>query len=300
MADIERADVVLFMAEGTMTGQGFFESIRLLMLPYYVATHLEKPVISLNQTIFTKREEFIPLLQNAYRSFKSIDVREPASLEFAKRIGLSRAELFPDSAFRARGSGKSLSEILEPEPTAPMLCITASGGYPGSYKHPYAREAVRICKEHGIQPVGLFWQPGAMEALRELCSEEGGLTPIFPKAGIPYRDVSEILSQSIGVVGGRYHTAIQAAAVHTPFVATRSGSHKTAGLLQMLEYPFPERHFEDVDGVAQDLRRVIDRRDEISAALSHAMERIEEMRLRGIAKLGENLRSSVRLESALA
>lgn len=296
MSELERADAVLFMAEGTMTGQGFFESVRLLMLPYYVSTQMGKPVISLNQTIFTKRDEFVHLLQSTYRTFHSIDVREPASLAYAHKIGLTGADLFPDSAFRTRASGAEIAKLLDPAPTADILCITASGGYPGSYKHPYAREAARICREHGIQPVGLFWQPGAMEALRELCKEEGGLPPVFPKAGIPYTDVSEILSKSVAVVGGRYHTAIQAAAVHTPFVATRSGSHKTAGLLQMLDYPFPERHFEDVAGVREDLLSIIRNRTDISNHLAIAVERVEDLRKRGIERLRANLLSSAKLD----
>jgi hypothetical protein len=291
VAKLKAADAVLFMAEGTMTGEGFFGGVRLLMLPYLAARQFGKPVVSLNQTIFSANPDFLPLLLNVYRSFRAVEVREPASLHYAHHIGLAGAQLFPDSAYRATSSGAKLSDVLETPPTAPLLCVTASGGYPGSYQLAYAREAFEFGKANGLQICGLYWQPPAIEALRKIHAEIGGLGPVFPKPGVPYRDISAVLEQSEMLIGGRYHTAIQAAAVHTPFVTLPSGTHKTAGLLELLKYPLPERQFEDLEGIRSDLAHVHAHRAELAASLAAAMTEVQGLRQMGIERLRTYLRA---------
>jgi polysaccharide pyruvyl transferase WcaK-like protein len=129
-----------------------------------------------------------------------------------------------------------------------------------------------------------------MEHLRSIHGEVGGLPLLFNKPGIDYRDVSQILSSALAYIGGRYHTAIQSAAVRTPFLAVPAESHKTQGLLQMLDYPLGIVPFDDVTGVRNGLRRILSDRDSLAGHLDSALKRIQTQRKQGIEMLSNVLR----------
>lgn len=289
VAAIRASDLIVFMAEGTMTGDSFQGGIRLLMLPYYAATEAGRPVISLNQTIFSRSEWFVPVLRHAYGKFAFNAVREPESLAYAQAIGLQHVHLIPDSAFRARPLEEDASSFLSPLPAAPLLCITGSGSLSSSLDAAYLRTVLEVAREQGLQPCATLWSEEARGALLARASEVGCLPVVFPKAGVDYRALSTILQSARALVGGRYHSSIQAAAVGTPFLALDSGTHKTRGLLSMLDYPVPEHSFDDVAGIRQDLLRVLGERDALSAHLQRQMVRVDEQRQAGIRQLGELL-----------
>lgn len=279
---LAQADLVIFMAEGTMTGTGYFRGNRTLLLPHYCATVLGKPVVSLNQTIFSQEETFTRALVNIYKRHALVSVREPASLSYAQTIGLDRTVFIPDSAFRTHPSDKPLKAILDREPHRPLICLTASGGLARGIEQPHLRLAFEFARDRKLQVCGLSWQSRAIQAMKTLGSEAGGPEPVFPIESADYRDISAILAASRFVIGGRYHTSIQAAAVGTPFIALPSETHKTEGLLQLLSYPLPVRAYDDLAGIQSDLELVTNKGDELSAHLNDQMNQVKAQRQRGI------------------
>lgn len=288
---LRNADHVIFMAEGTMNGTSFFGGIRLLMLPYYTVTELNKPIISLNQSFFSRCETFANLASKIYSKFSLIALREPESFRYAKMQGLENLLLLPDSAFRTEPVDGIASNFLDAPQRAQLLCITAgSGGVLNPSQIPACKMILKIARDRGLQPCGLFWNKKQCTALTKLSKEIGGLPPVFPKLHADYRAVSSILKGSVALVGGRYHTAIQAACVGVPFVLINSGFHKSKGLISLLSYPYPEREFSELDAISSDLISVIDNREALSVFLGKKMNEIHSLREEGKNILREYLR----------
>lgn len=288
---IRDSDLVVFMGEGTMKGDHFLRGLRLLQLPQ-VAIDLGKPVISLNQTIFAgSNSSFRRVLAAVLERMDVVAVREPASLEYCQSIGLDGGTLIPDSAFRTQPSDRPLAELLDPVPTRPFICVTSAAACDFSTIAPILRQTLEFAKHRDLQVCALFWMEDWIRDLELIQAEIGGGALLRPKHGVNYRDVSRILQAAVAYVGGRYHTAIQAAIVGTPFVAVPTESHKGHGVLDLLGYPLPIVAFDDPDGIADALKRLLTEREELSALLLEATRRIGELRTRQLRLLGGKIQS---------
>ncbi|MCW5936050.1 MAG: polysaccharide pyruvyl transferase family protein [Fimbriimonadaceae bacterium] len=277
LSRLRQADVVVFMAEGTMTGLNFFEGSRLLLLPW-LAAEMGKPVLSLNQSVFSAAPGFEPAMRATYAKFRMVALREPASLAYMRELGFSEAFLFADSAFRTEPSEMPLAELVAGEVLGPLLCLTGSGGHSGLHQSPPMEAAAAFARDNGLQVCALTWNPSVAVEMESVVAKVGGLPPLRPKPGIGYRDVSALLAQSFALVGGRYHTAIQAATVGTPFVSLPSGTHKTRGLHELLRYTLPCHALDDAQGVLDSLSRIKDDRHAFSALLAEGTLRIRQER----------------------
>lgn len=274
---LKNADIAIFMAEGTMTGDHFLRGIRLLELPQ-LAHDFGVPVISLNQTIFAKQESFMPVAAKVLNRLDAVAVREPASIAYAQLHGIQNVFLYPDSAFRTQPSSRPLAELLEPLPDHPLICVTSSASFSPAVVEGYLRTVLEFAKENNKQVCGLFWHADGYRHLSSLHGEVGGNPLVALKPPVDYRDVSQVLSKAHAFVGGRYHTAIQSACVGTPFIAMPAESHKTEGLLKLLEYPYPVVPFEDTEKLRVFLSQLSDRRDEVAHRLTEAVARVGELR----------------------
>lgn len=284
-SEVLASPISIFMAEGTMTGNKFVEGSRLLLLPEFVSRGLKRPVISLNQTLYSEVPVFTEQLKHVYGGFDTVMVREPASLPFAQeQLGRRDATLFPDSAFRTTASSEGIDHLLTEVPRQPYVCFCASGGYRGSHLSPALKAMIETAIAQGFGIVGLFWQESVMRDLKQLYP-----AMVFPKAGLDHRQIAKVLQEAIGVVGGRYHMSIVAACVRTPSVILPSGTHKSNGLLQLLQYPMPVRSFDDVSGSLEDFQQMVEKRDSLVAVIDSAMERIRQQRQEGLARLRARL-----------
>ena len=286
---VKKADAVFFMAEGTMDGTTFFGGERLVMLPYLAATSLGKRVISLNQTLYSETDSFVPILENVYRRFSLVAVREPASLDLARRLNPENAMLFPDSAFRTEPSATPPRQLLDTKPSKPLLAVTASAQYDHAHRGKYLRSLCEYARDRELQVCGLFWKPRWIAALSDAAEASGGLQPVFPKSGCDCRDISAILADCVAFIGGRYHSIIQAATVKTPFVPLPTNSHKTEGLLDLLEWPLSIRAFDDFTGMTADLDNVLSNRERYAKHLQRVLKKVAEIRQDGIDLLASKM-----------
>ena len=105
-----------------------------------------------------------------------------------------------------------------------------------------------------------------------------------------YRDVARIISQCKFLIGGRYHLAILAASTGTPFVLLPSSTHKTSGLIELLDYSLPVRRFDDIDGLREDIGRALGEHAALSAHLKKQMKKVKLLRAEGLELLANTLR----------
>lgn len=289
---VREADAVIFMAEGTMSGKGFFGGTRLLMLPHWAAL-AGKPVISLNQTLFSSVPAFLPQLRNVYSGFRWNAVREPASMAFAQQHQIPVHAMLPDSAFRAQPSDDEFVKLFSKPPNRGYLCITGSAAMRQSGALPFQVRAVEWAARNGLQVCPLFWTQWETDSVGAAALEAGNDLLALPRPGLNYRQVSAIFAGAAGLIGGRYHSSIQAAAVGTPFVPLPSGTHKTKGLVEMLDYPIGEMGFDDLPAIDSALDRILGERDALRERLESDCARLAAMRAERLVELGRAIESAL-------
>jgi polysaccharide pyruvyl transferase WcaK-like protein len=248
------ADLVLFQGEGTMTGTDFIRADRLLLLPWVAQYALGKPVVWLNQTLFSADADFTSALLPVLAGVEHLWVREPAALAWLARHGVTHARLVPDTAF--------LTDPLDHGDVQAQLagrgyfCVTGGAALFADHV-PAFLDAIRaIADRTGLLPVfacsvgrdiqladaaARAWPPGSHLRI-----------PV----GTSYQAVAHHLAQAAMLVGGRYHLLILAAIGGTPSVPLGTNTPKMHGLVELLGTRWPVRDWSDPDGVVHDAVRL--------------------------------------------
>lgn len=267
---LAQADVVFFQPEGTMAGVDFVRGLRLLLLPV-IAKHIwRKPVYSLNQTLFSADDDFTTLMRDAFRSFDLVACRETASYAFAREIGLQDAILIPDFAFNTQPVESNLTRVLDPN--ARYFCLTGSAHLSRTKGAPRLVDlASRICDRTGLKVI-IAGSTGSDLGLAEMARDLIGDDKVtIIKSSMWYQEFAEVLRQCEFMLGGRYHSAITAAAVGTPYIPVRSNSYKSEGLNALLDWPFAVRDVDDGDGILSDVDRLWNERESYNERLANGM-----------------------------
>jgi polysaccharide pyruvyl transferase WcaK-like protein len=249
-----RADLVLFQGEGTMTGTDFLRAERLLLLPWVAQHALGKPVVWVNQTLFSAEPVFSEVLLHVLAGVPDVWVREPASLEWLRRHGCGHTRLVPDTAFltdpldhgdlQARLSGRE------------YFCVTGSAALFGD-AIPAMLAAIRtIADRTGLLPV-FACSVGRDLRLADAAAESW---PGDSHCRIPvdcsYPAVAHHLANARLLVGGRYHLSILAAIGGTPSALLDTNTYKLHGLVDLLDTTWPVRSCRDLDRLVDDAVRL--------------------------------------------
>lgn len=248
------ADLVLFQGEGTMTGTDFIRADRLLLLPWVAQHALGKPVIWLNQTLFSADAEFTDALLHVLSGVEQLWVREPASLHWLNRHGVMHARLVPDTAFLT--DPLDHGDIQERLAGRRYFCVTGSAALFAD-RIPAFLDAIReIANRTGLLPVF------ACSAGRDLQLAEAA-AQAWPKgshlrlpAGLGYPAVAHHLTQATMLVGGRYHLSILAAIGGTPSVLLETNTVKLDGLVELLGTSWKVRPWADLHDAVEDAVRL--------------------------------------------
>ena len=236
---LKRADLVLFQAEGTMTGTDFLRAERLLLLPW-LATHVfNKPVISINQTLFSANNDFSQILFTVLNSFSQVWVRESASYKWLQANGFKNVRLVPDTAFLTDplDHGK-VWKVIEGKD---YFCVTGSAALFKDDIPNYLKAIRSVADATGLFPVFLC-STGRDLLLLKYAKEhwpEGSFGQV--NRNLIYPAVAYCLGKAHFLVGGRYHLSILAAINGTPSVLIRTNTHKLNGLVEMLKVNWPIR-----------------------------------------------------------
>jgi hypothetical protein len=250
---VRTADILVFQAEGTMSGRFEFRTGPGVFLLPFVAKHAwGRRVISLNQTLFSTRPEMTAMMRHALASFDFVAVREAYSAAFASAEGLACAYV-PDAAFLTRPCSDARLPTLQAGVS--HFCVTGSALKEVQGSLHIFELADRIRSATGSTPV---LAAASDRILIGLAAERwtAGSYKVVPK-DVHYPAVASILERCDFLLGGRYHMAIMAAAVGTPTLILRGNTPKNEGLAAMIRSPFPVRRADDTDGVLADALRLL-------------------------------------------
>lgn len=250
---IKRADLVLFQAEGTMTGTDFLRAERLLLLPWLAKHVFAKPVISVNQTLFSADAEFSQIIFTVFGALDQIWVREPASQRWLQANGFQHARLVPDTTFLTDPLDHGdLWKTLEGKD---YFCVTGSAALLENHIPNYLAAVRSIAEATDLFPVFLCSVDMGLPKYAMEHWPEGSFEQINP--GLIYPAVAHALGRARFLVGGRYHLSILAAISGTPSVLIETNTYKLTGLVEMLEVDWPIRKIGCWEHLKSDVRIIL-------------------------------------------
>ncbi|SIS97210.1 polysaccharide pyruvyl transferase family protein [Paracoccus saliphilus] len=267
----QNADLVIFQAEGTMAGTDFVRGARLLLLPFVAKHAWKKPVLSLNQTIYSCDETFNPVMAAAFNSFDLVAVRENISFDAAQKAGLREVSHIPDAAFLTRPRSTSLNIQA-----GRHFAVTGTA-WTGHDTHEEIFAAADLLKrETGLMPLVTVSTP-ADKALFELAQRYWGNDGFtYIPSSVSYTAAAYALQQCRFILSGRYHMTIMALAAGTPAIQLPGNSYKNEGLSAMLGGIAPVRAFDDRSAIAEDASRILGDPSTANAVLRNALQPIKE------------------------
>jgi polysaccharide pyruvyl transferase WcaK-like protein len=284
-----QADLIVFQAEGTMSGRVEFRTGAGIFLLPFVAKHAwGKRVIAMNQTLFSVDPGITEMVTHALRDFDFVAVREGFSVEFARSAGISCAYV-PDAAFRT----KSSPDVRLPDLDGPRryFCVTGSALAEKNIAEHIVELADRIRKSSALIPV---LAAASDQSLVKIASQRwrDGDYVVVP-SDIHYPAVAYVLERCEFLVGGRYHMAIMAAAVGTPTLLLRGNTAKNEGLAAMLRSAFPVRSTTEIDAILSDAKALLGNLPHHKAVLRKAVSEILETIERATEVIADGIRTGI-------
>lgn len=263
----KNSDLVVFQAEGTMTGTDFVRGARLLLLPFVAKHAWKKPVIAVNQTIFSCDTAFTECLVAAYNTFDLVAVRENISFDAARNAGIKNVIHIPDAAFFTRPMAGPI------DISAGRHFAISDTAWSGSETpHELFAIANRLKQETGLIPlIAVSTQEGKqlIDLARTYWGNDGFATV---SSQLPYTVLAHTLQNCCFLLSGRYHMAIMAASVGTPVIQIPGNSYKNEGFSAMLGGLSPVRRFNDHNAIAKDAKEFMDSPHRAATDLREALK----------------------------
>jgi len=242
----------------------------------HAALKAGRPTAIVNYSFAVSRPELLRWLAPVMRKITLHAVREGVSKERLLQIGVEekRIVVVSDSAFAA-----PVAPVLDIAERKPVIALQARGdcqqdieAWAGLAARLRERFHARIeylagCRKHDQRMINALTARGALDSA------------MVPNST---RELMKAVGASRVLITDRYHGVVFATQTGTPFVPIAGTTHKTAGLLQAIDYPLPARprlHRDKIDAVMDDVRTCLDTSKDISARLrEHAQtsrERLE-------------------------
>ncbi|MGQ2907578.1 MAG: polysaccharide pyruvyl transferase family protein [Aliihoeflea sp.] len=266
--ELEHADLVLFQGEGTMVGTTFYNGENLLVAPIVCTKLFEKPVWSINQTVFSIEPTFTGFMAEVYRTvFERNFVREAASRSYLQEMGVE-CSLVPDMAFyddlasdgtqsAASGTYAALSGMARIERLPEATFLNIAGQLIDRYSRVVIVASTNMDTEMAARAKARFG-----DQLEIIGADQ------------PRQRAYEAIRDAEVFVSGRYHMNIFAAKAVTPFLSFLSNTHKNHGLNQMLGYPLSPKLLDENYDLRADLDWIEAHRDELVGTLVKSRDAI--------------------------
>ena len=257
---VKTSDLVVFQAEGTMTGTDFIRGERLLLLPWVAKMCWNKPVLAINQTLFSAESAFETVIQQVFSKFDLVAVRELWSLSFAKRLGLTQAVYIPDLAFRTKPLAIA---PLRLDASRRYLAVAGSASLDAYPLESYVDLVSAASEIADLDPLVLA-STGLDLQLAEALRKRLGRRVVELAPSAPYTAVVSALERSMLLLGGRFHMGVLATCAGCPSVLLPANTPKNEGLAAMV----PGTHLLAPDNRAEALQAIAELVENNAAARS--------------------------------
>jgi len=268
-----QADVIVFQGEGSVGPSSYLRTPILYGLPFLAARLWNKPVLSLNQTIYASAREEMPVVASIFNSFDMVAVREMISYRFASGIGIPRTVLCPDMA---------LGDFANPPSAAvtparrEYFCVSGSAAIKVFNLKQFSEVIRAVYQRHRLMPVFMVSRRKDEAILAMAESELGGVPfEIVTSESHPQvESILPILAAAKFVIGGRYHTAVSALSLNTPVILLPGNTFKSEGVGPMLGLDLPVFDLSEGDAMLARIDEIAgnerQHRDAISEAVAES------------------------------
>lgn len=266
---IKRADLFLLGGGGLFTDEKM-RAVVIWALQTWVARRYKTPIFSFGQSVGPLNRFFgRRIAAKAFQRAHIITVRDAASADLVKRLGIDDVYALADPAF-ALPSTEPTDSAVEP-----YVVVSVRPWIEGDTRQIHADLAAFIdwlWKEHNLKTVLVPFQishdndVAELSAIQEMVKKPEAVE-LFDYTP-DYHEVMELMARSTAVVGMRLHSLIFSSLSHTPFVGL-SYSEKVrnfARQIQMDEYVL-DWTSASLDELKQRFEGLLEHREELVAKL---------------------------------
>ena len=215
-ADFQRADLIVVNAEGTLHAKNYLKSgagsNQRIVEAYLAKRDLKKDVMMVNHSISSRHQNFDDLVRAAYPQMNHVAVREPFSLEYLQKLGVTNATLSADAIF-----SMTPPPAATQSPLRGKFLITDSFSWKVGWqqRRPRVRELIEQIKKQGydVAYLSVLSHPYDKHFADSLELEYHAFEN--------YTDFMAHLQTAAFVLTGRFHTAVFAAFCAVPFLRFR-------------------------------------------------------------------------------
>ena len=269
---VRDSDLVFFQGEGSIGPANYLRNVRLFGLPFLASRKWNKPVISLNQTIYAAGGSDRRVLASIFSGFDLVAVREAASYSFAKEMGLSdRLVCCPDMAFREDRVSSDRSPVGVDRG---YFCVSGSAALKKLDEKMIARAVERIADATGLAPVLVH----SRKQDRDMLGTRLASSRSIGAGDMPdHHQLVSLLAGAKFVFGGRYHTAISALSRTTPVILLPGNTFKSEGIADLIGVDFRIFSPSEVSAMAAASLDLVAREDEYRARIGAGLAGIAMM-----------------------
>lgn len=244
---IRDCDVVVINGEGTLH-RDHAGPRNLLALAYIAATRYGRQVHMVNHSCFPNGDDGVAtdeveaLYRLALGACASRVAREPLTVDRYRRWGLSVEQGF-DSL--PAWLDTYMPRLRHKAPTDTRILIAGGVSWYEAVSEHFAKALLQLDRAASISFLGGAYRREPPEDKRTM----DALKPLMPQltytAPASANDWLREIAGATLLVTGRFHHAVAAAALGTPFVAIASNTPKTNGVCQLLGLPAPLDPYSD-------------------------------------------------------
>lgn len=277
-----RADLIIVNAEGTLHSKTWLKqgasSNQRLLDTFLAKRDLGKTVMMVNHSISSRHKPFDNLVKAAYPRMDHVAVREPFSLEYLQKLGVSNATLSADAIFAMTPPAPAKSS-----PLAGKFLITDSFSWKVGWQQRRGRvkELIKNIQQQGCEVgyLSVLSHPYDKHFAEALDLEYHAFEN--------YTDFMAHLQTAAFVLTGRFHTAVFSAFCAVPFLGFEAPTYKIEGLCRLLEHPMPPLHlFRDSPAeVTATVASALHQRDKLRHHLVERQDFMRELARRNVPKL---------------
>lgn len=241
LAAARAADVVVHNGEHQIY-RNSREGCRALFLLWFARTRLGKPSCEINHTanLTTVRPIMPGMVRLTYPALDVVTVRETASLENLRALGITNVELVPDPVFYLEPHQYSADAVVAWKRTVgldgrPYFCLSASAlpmSGPDSATAGAVAELVTRLQRIVPQAV-LVAKDRHCRFLADVAARTGA---VYFGPDHAFADLWHLFQDATFLVSGHYHYVVMASMVGCPFVPLSTTSHKMEGISRLLDW----------------------------------------------------------------
>lgn len=260
------ADVVILNGEGMIhKDSGHFFRLLGIMA---AAKRSGAKTAAINQSVDVDvASPMAELLSTVYGGLDAVHVRDTKSLDLVRALNIDSVKLVPDAAFATPVpeptfiANTTRKLALEPK----FIVMTGSSSLNRHTTHQFDEIFTRVSETFEM-PVAVLASTKTDLRLGQALKDKGRDLHLI-SAETPLDEVVAVISAAQALIGGRFHPMIFAALCGTPFIGFAGNTHKTAGLVDLLNYPIAQIEWQDLSAFAAALDRLKKGREELANIL---------------------------------